>query len=102
MELSAVIEGLRAVSGVQSVIVYSDSSYVVNAFEQHWIDGWKRRNWVKSDGSQVLNRELWEQLLSVMTEHKEVKFVWVKGHAGNKYNELCDKLAIEAIRHLTK
>lgn len=102
MELSAVIEGLKAVSGVQSVLVYSDSSYVVNAFEKHWVNGWKRRNWVKSDGSPVLNRELWEQLLSVMERFKDVRFIWVKGHAGNKYNELCDKLAVDAIRRLKK
>lgn len=102
MELSAVIEGLKAIPKNCSVTVYTDSSYVANAFEKHWIDGWKCRNWVKSDGTAVLNRELWEQLLSVMAEHKEVNFVWVKGHAGNKYNELCDKLAVEAIKHLKK
>jgi len=102
MELGAVIEGLKAVPKNCSVTVYTDSSYVANAFEKHWIDSWKCRNWVKSDGTGVLNRELWEQLLSVMAKHKEVNFVWVKGHAGNRYNELCDKLAVEAIRHLKK
>lgn len=102
MELSAVIEGLKAIPKNCSVTVYSDSSYVVNAFEKHWIYAWKKRKWVKSDGSPVLNRGLWEQLLSVMAVHKEVNFVWVKGHAGNKYNELCDKLAVEAIKHLKK
>lgn len=102
MELAAVIEGLKALHQNCSVMVYTDSSYVVNAFEKHWIDGWKKRNWVKSDGSPVLNQGLWEQLLSVMSRHKEVKFVWVKGHAGNKYNELCDKLAVEAIKQFTQ
>lgn len=101
MEISAVIEGLKAIPKNCSVTVYSDSSYVVNAFQKHWIDSWKHRNWVKNDGSPVLNRGLWEQLLSVIAKHKEVNFVWVKGHVGNKYNELCDKLAVEAIRHLT-
>jgi len=96
MELSAVIEGLKAISNVRSVVVYSDSSYIVNAFEKHWIDGWKRRNWVKSDNSPVLNRELWKQLLTEMARFKDVQFVWVKGHAGNKFNELCDRLAVNA------
>lgn len=102
MELSAVIEGLKAISNVQSVVVYSDSSYVVNAFEKRWIDGWEHRNWVKSDGSPVLNSELWRQLLIEIARFTDVQFVWVKGHAGNKYNELCDKLAVEAIKHLKK
>lgn len=102
MELSAVIEGLKAIPKNCSVTVYTDSSYIANAFQKHWIEGWKSRNWIKSDGSAVLNRELWEQLLSAMAKHKEVKFVWVKGHAGNKYNELCDKLAVDAIKHLKK
>lgn len=99
MELRAVIEGLKVISNVQSVVVYSDSSYVVNAFQKHWIDGWKRRNWVKSDGSPVLNRELWKQLLKEIARFKDVQFVWVKGHVGNKYNELCDRLAVNASKH---
>lgn len=97
MELTAVIEGLKEIPEKYSVVVYSDSSYVVNAFNKDWITGWKSRDWYKSNGEPVANRELWESLLSVIDMHSSVRFVWVKGHAGNKYNELCDQLAVKAI-----
>lgn len=100
MELKAVIEGLKVVPDNYSVTVYSDSSYVVNAFEKNWLSGWRKRNWVKSDGQPVANRELWEELLADVSSRPSVHFVWVKGHAGNQYNELCDRLAVKAIQDL--
>lgn len=100
MELTAIIEGLKVIPNHYSVSVYSDSSYVVNAFTKNWISGWRRRNWVKSDGNPVANRELWEELIALISLRPSVKFVWVKGHAGNQYNEMCDRLAVKAISAL--
>ncbi len=100
MELTAVIEGLKVIPNEYPVVVYTDSSYVVNAFEKGWIAGWRKRNWLKADGEPVANRELWEGLLSAMDAHPPVRFVWLKGHAGNPYNEMCDRLAVDAIRSL--
>lgn len=92
MELTAVIEGLKALKEQCKVMVYSDSAYVVNAFQQDWISGWINNNWRNSKKEPVANRELWEELISLTNKH-EVTFNKVKGHAGNKYNEICDKLA---------
>ena len=100
MELTAVLEGLYVIPNDYSVVVYTDSAYIVNAFEKDWISGWKRRGWIKSDGAPVANRELWEDLLLKIDQHKSVRFVWVKGHNENKYNEICDRLATKAIRDL--
>lgn len=100
MELTAVIEGLKVVPQNYPVVVYSDSAYVVNAFKKNWISNWQKHNWIRSGGVPVANRELWEELLALFNKFPAVKFVWVKGHADNKYNELCDRLAVDAIRHV--
>ena len=92
MELTAVIEGLRALKEPCEVLVYSDSAYVVNAFNQNWIEGWINNNWRNSKKDPVANRELWEELISLTKTHN-VTFNKVKGHAGDKYNEICDSLA---------
>ena len=92
MELTAVIEGLKALKEPCEVLVYSDSAYVVNAFNQNWIEGWINNNWRNSKKDPVANRELWEELISLTQTHK-VTFNKVKGHAGDKYNEICDSLA---------
>ena len=92
MELTAVIEGLRALKEPCEVDIYSDSAYVVNAFNQDWISGWIKNNWRNSKKDPVANRELWEELISLTHVH-HVTFIKVKGHAGNKYNEICDFLA---------
>ena len=92
MELTAVIEGLKALKEPCEVLVYSDSAYVVNAFNQNWIEGWINNNWRNSKKDPVANRELWEELISLTKTHK-VTFNKVKGHAGDKYNEICDSLA---------
>lgn len=72
------------------VLIYSDSAYLTNCFIEGWIEGWRRRGWRKSDGGEVKNREIWETLEALVIQYKEVKFVHVKGHAGNKNNELAD------------
>ena len=92
MELMAVIAGLEALNRPCRVTLYSDSQYVINAFNQHWIDGWLKSNWKKQT---VKNIDLWKRLLAAKEPH-EVTFVWVKGHAGHPENERCDSLATQA------
>jgi len=99
MELMAVIMGLESVKEGMPVKVFSDSAYVVNAFNQHWIDNWKRNNWRTAGGSEVLNKELWQRLLAAM-DGKDVEFVKVKGHSDNENNNRCDALAREEILKL--
>ena len=96
MEIMAVIKGLELLKEPCIVTVYSDSAYVVNTIEKGWIYSWKKNNWRKSDKSIVKNIELWEKMLTLMNIH-EVKFVKVKGHSDNEYNNRCDELARDAI-----
>jgi len=91
MELMAVCAALELLKFDNSpVTVYSDSKYVVDSVEKKWIAGWVKRAW-----KNVKNPDLWKRYMAVAAKHN-VKFVWVKGHAGNKYNERCDELAVEA------
>ena len=95
MELMAVIAGLEALKKPCDVTLYSDSQYVVKAFNDKWIDGWIKRGWKNSDKKVVKNVELWQRLLKAKEQHN-VEFIWVKGHAGHEYNERCDTLAVKA------
>ena len=95
MELMGVIAGLEALNRPCEVEVVSDSSYVVNAFNEHWIDGWRKSNFRRGKTNEVKNIDLWELLLAAMAPHR-VTFTWVKGHAGHPENERCDKLATTA------
>lgn len=95
MELSAVVTGLSMLKYPCEVTVYSDSKYVVDAIEKGWLFGWMRKGWKKADGKPAINSDLWKQLVPLLKIH-DVSFVWLKGHDGHKYNELCDKLATEA------
>ena len=95
MELMAVIVGLEALNRPCEVEVYSDSQYVVNAFNQHWVDAWVKKGWKRGGNEPVKNQELWQRLLKAMEPHR-VSYIWVKGHAGHAYNERCDKLATSA------
>ena len=99
MELTAVIEALKLLKYPCKVNVYSDSAYVVNAFLQHWINGWQRNNWKTSDKKDVKNKELWQELIELTKVH-DVTFFKVKGHADNEYNNRCDELARNAILSL--
>lgn len=94
MEMTAVIEGLKALKEPCHVELYSDSQYVINALEKGWAFGWKKKGWVKSDKKPALNPDLWEELLSLVQKH-EMAYHWVKGHAQNEYNNRCDALAVE-------
>ncbi len=98
MELFAVISGLECLKEPCEVTVYSDSAYTVNAFNNGWIYGWEKDGWKKADNKQVLNTDLWQRLLALTRTHR-VKFVKVKGHADNEYNNICDKLATDAIKN---
>ncbi len=95
MELLAVITGLEALKKPCNVTLYSDSKYVVDAFNNNWIDGWIKKGWKTAGKTPVKNVELWKRLLKAKEPHK-VEFIWVKGHAGHEYNERCDSLAVNA------
>ena len=95
MELMGVIAALECLRFPCEVDVYSDSKYVVSAFNENWIGNWKKNGWVTASKQPVKNRELWERLLSAAEPHK-IRFHWVKGHAGHSENERCDRLATSA------
>lgn len=96
MEITAVIEGLKLLKRECEVEIYSDSAYVVNAFNQGWIYNWNNNNWKTSGKEPVKNKELWQELYLLTKKHK-VTFIKVKGHADNPYNNRCDELARNAI-----
>ena len=98
MELTAVIEGLKCLNQPCEVEVFSDSAYTVNAFNSGWVYSWRSAGWVKPDKKPVLNADLWQELLA-LTEMHRVKFIKVKGHADNEYNNMCDKLATDAVKN---
>ena len=95
MELMAVIVGLEALNRPCEVELYSDSKYVIDAFEQHWVDSWLKNNWKNSQKKPVKNIDLWKRLLTAKEKH-QVHFNWVTGHAGHPLNERCDTLATTA------
>jgi len=96
MELTAVIEGLKLLKFPCKVKLYSDSAYVVNAFNQKWIYGWLKNGWKNASKEPVKNKELWQELYDLTKVH-EVEFIKVKGHSDNEYNNRCDELARNAI-----
>lgn len=96
MELTAVVEGLKMLKFPCEVELYSDSAYIVNAFNQGWIYNWKKKNWKTADGKEVKNKEIWQELYELTKTHK-VTFIKVKGHSDNEYNNRCDELARNAI-----
>lgn len=95
MELLAAIVGLEALNIPCRVKLYSDSQYLVKAFNDHWIDGWIKKGWKRGKNEPVKNVDLWKRLLEAKSKH-EVEFIWVKGHAGHEQNERCDYLATTA------
>ena len=97
MELTAVIEGLKALKFPCEVDLYSDSAYVVNAFDKGWIYNWVKNNWKTAGKDPVKNQELWQELYDLTKIHK-VTFHKVKGHSDNEYNNRCDELARNAIK----
>ena len=97
MEMFAAISALGALKEPCDVNLYSDSSYLVQAFNDHWLDSWQKHGWKKSDGAPVENREFW-QILLMLTKKHHVTFIKVKGHADNPENNRCDELATGAIK----
>ncbi len=96
MELMAVVDGLSSLKEKCSVKLYSDSKYVVDAINKGWLNNWVIKNWVRGKNNPVSNVDLWKQLIPLLDKHN-IEFIWVKGHANNKYNERCDELARNAI-----
>ncbi len=91
----AAIVALEALNRPCQVELYSDSKYLVDAFNQHWIDSWLKKNWKRGKNENVKNVDLWKRLLKAKEQH-QVSFHWVKGHADNPLNERCDQLATSA------
>ncbi len=97
MELTACIKGLEALERTSSVVIYSDSSYVVNGIEKGWARRWKKNDWMRNKDEMAENSDLWSRLLDLCEKHT-VRFSWVRGHDGNPENEKCDALAVEQTR----
>jgi ribonuclease HI len=99
MELTAAIQALTHTEPASVVYVHSDSAYVINAFVQNWFKGWESRGWKNAKGQPVENQDLWHQMRELVMERR-VRWVKVKGHAGDPYNEKADRLAVEAMHGL--
>jgi ribonuclease HI len=94
MEITAAYEAVKAHPGPVEVV--SDSTYVVNCFRDRWWEGWIRRGWKNAAKKPVANRDLWEPFVELVRSRDDVTFRWVKGHSGDKMNDLVDALAVEA------
>lgn len=101
MEIFAVIQGLRALKESCIVNLYTDSSYVSDAFNKAWIAAWQKNNWRTASKKEVKNQDLWRALLYETHKHK-ISFIHVQGHADNEFNNHCDRLAREAIETCRK
>ena len=99
MELTAPIEAMKLLKKPCVVKIYSDSAYLVNAFTQGWIYNWQKNGWKTSDKKDVKNRDLWEEIYRFTKIHK-IEWIKVKGHSDNEFNNLCDKMAVNAIKNI--
>ena len=97
-ELSALILALNI--NIKNKIIFSDSLYVVNGYN-NWIHNWVRNNWKNSQKHDVLNSDLWKEILQLKNINSDTTIKWVKAHYINKYNNLCDKFAKEAANNIT-
>ena len=95
MELMACLVALAALEKPTDVVLHSDSSYVVNGIEKGWARKWRAKDWMRTKKDPAENADLWARLLDLCDRHR-VRFVWVRGHAGNRENERCDELATTA------
>ncbi|MBR1899789.1 MAG: ribonuclease HI, partial [Lachnospiraceae bacterium] len=95
MELMAAIAALEALTKPCEVELWSDSQYLINAFNQHWIDSWIAKNWMRTKSEPVKNTDLWKRLLKAAGPHS-ISWNWVRGHNGDPMNERCDALATAA------
>ncbi len=98
MEITAALEALRS-NPTDDLVIVSDSTYVVKCFTDRWWSGWHRRGWKNSQGKPVANRDLWEPMIeAALADHRRVGFEWVKGHSGDRWNDVVDELATTAAR----
>ncbi|MDZ7675755.1 MAG: RNase H family protein [Acidimicrobiales bacterium] len=100
MEIMAAYRAVRDHDG--PVTVVSDSTYVVNCFRDRWWEGWLKRDWKNSQKKPVANRDLWEPFIDLYRSRDQVRFEWVKGHAGDEMNDIADRLAVEAVTRQTE
>jgi ribonuclease HI len=98
MELMGVIHGLERLKTKSIVNVFTDSRYVIDGITQGWAEKWKSRNWFRTKNSKAINQDLWAKLLDLISKQEEVRFKWIKGHAGHSENERCDLLAGFALK----
>ncbi|RNC29002.1 MAG: Ribonuclease H [Candidatus Dichloromethanomonas elyunquensis] len=101
MELMAAIKALQMLKEPCFVDLFSDSAYLINAFEQQWFTRWQQNGWQNAKKKPVENRDLWQKLLEISSKH-QVNWNKVKGHSGDSSNERCDQLARKAIADLDK
>jgi len=101
MELVAAINALKMLKEPCEVDLYSDSAYLVNGFLQNWVEKWKKNGWKTSNKEEVKNMELWQELDRLSNIHK-IRWIKVKGHSDNEYNNRCDKLATDEIKKTAK
>ncbi len=94
MELTAVITALQSLKEPCSVVLTTDSRYIVDSVTKGWVYHWKAKGWRRADKTPTPNRSLWETLLPLLEKH-HVNFVWIRGHDGHPENERCDKLAVQ-------
>lgn len=97
MELMGPIKALQALNRPSRVVLHTDSRYVVDAVSKGWAKKWRANDWMRNKKEQAVNPDLWALLLKLLEEH-EVEFRWVRGHAGNRENERCDQLAVQAAK----
>ncbi len=100
MELRAVLEGLKALKEPVEVTIYTDSKYVANGINE-WIYNWAKNNWKNSKKRDIQHKDMWQDIYRLINTHK-VSIVWIKGHAGHKENELCDKIAKQEAQKFAK
>jgi len=96
-ELIAVYEGLRRIDPKTKTIVFTDSQYIVNSINNGWINTWVKRGWKTTRGEPIAHKELWTKIIAIVAA-RDVSFKWIKGHSGDKYNEMADKLANMALK----
>lgn len=99
MELTAPIEALKLLKRPCNVKIYSDSNYLIKAFNEGWIYKWQKNGWKTSTKQDVKNRDLWEKIYEYTLIHK-IEWIKVKGHSDNEFNNRCDEMAVEAIKRI--
>jgi ribonuclease HI len=95
MEIMAAIIGLEALRDRCAVTIYTDLQYVTESIVKGWAARWRANNWKRNEKERALNPDLWERLLDLCDQH-DVRFEWLRGHAGNTENEQCDHLVVSA------